>query len=145
MNSRENRMQTSARKRRIVEFITQSSERKFYVTWSEIVRAADVPSGSMPRVMKELEQERKIVCIGTALDAFRTDVRRTYKIYAVFGTPILRKVEPVTHRRKLTAAPRAPRYKGERTGPQYHNWRTPELTPESYDLYAGRNLAMLAR
>lgn len=31
------------------------------------------------------------------------------------------------------------------TPPHYHNWQTPELTIDSYDIYAGRNLAMLAR
>ena len=29
--------------------------------------------------------------------------------------------------------------------PPYREWRTPELTLENYDIYAGRNLAMLAR
>jgi len=31
------------------------------------------------------------------------------------------------------------------TPPHYHNWQTPELTIDSYNLYEGRNLAMLAR
>jgi len=31
------------------------------------------------------------------------------------------------------------------TPPHYHNWQTPELTVQHYDIYAGRNLAMLAR
>jgi len=31
------------------------------------------------------------------------------------------------------------------TPPSYRNWQTPELTRDLYDIYAGRNLAMLAR
>jgi hypothetical protein len=31
------------------------------------------------------------------------------------------------------------------TPKHYHDWRTPEITPETYDIYAARNLAMLAR
>jgi len=31
------------------------------------------------------------------------------------------------------------------TPPHYHNWQTPELTVQHYDIYAGRNLAILAR
>jgi hypothetical protein len=31
------------------------------------------------------------------------------------------------------------------TPKHYHDWRTPEITPQSYDIYAARNLAMLAR
>jgi hypothetical protein len=142
MNSLENRALTVERKKRVVNYVTRSWAKGIAAGWAEIVAVAEIPKGSMPRVMRDLEYEKKVICIGTALDAGRTDMRGSYKVFAPFGTPVLAKVEP-KHRRLTSApAPRKPAYRGEPAGKEYRNWRTPEITMESYNLYEGRQLAM---
>ena len=107
--------------------------------WHDIKNKFDWISAKMPRMMQELQEEQRIACIGTALDAGRKDLRPTYKVYAPYGTPALVHVA-------LPRESKPIKYKGERTGPRYWNaFSTPELSPHDYDLYAGRNLAMLAR
>jgi hypothetical protein len=145
MNSLENRALTVERKKRVVNYVTRSWAKGIAAGWAEIVAVAEIPKGSMPRVMRDLEYEKKVICIGTALDAGRTDMRGSYKVFAPFGTPVLAKVEPKHRRLSNKPIVRKPAYRGERTGKQYHNWKTAEITMESYDIYAGRNLAMLAR
>jgi hypothetical protein len=142
MNSLENRALTVERKKRVVNYVTRSWSKGIAAGWAEIVAVAEIPKGSMPRVMRDLDNERKVICIGTALDAGRTDMRGSYKVFAPFGTPVLAKVE-VKYRRLTSApAPRKPAYRGEPAGKEYRNWRTPEITLESYNLYEGRQLAM---
>ena len=145
MNSLENRALTVERKKRVVNYVTRSWSKGIAAGWAEIVAVAEIPKGSMPRVMRDLEHEKKVICIGTALDAGRTDMRGSYKVFAPFGTPVLAKVEPKHRRLSNKPMARKPAYRGERTGPHYTNWKTPELTMENYNLYEGRNLAMLAR
>ena len=145
MNSLENRALTVERKKRVVNYVTRSWAKGIAAGWAEIVAVAEIPKGSMPRVMRDLEHEKKVICIGTALDAGRTDMRGSYKVFAPFGTPVLAKVEPKHRRLSNKPIVRKAAYRGERTGKQYHNWKTAEITMESYDIYAGRNLAMLAR
>jgi len=145
MNSHEARQQTAERKKRVTEYVRRSWSKGLAAGWTEILAVAEIAKGSMPRIMRELEQEKKVICIGTALDAGRTDMRGSYKVYAPYGTPILSVVERPTRRVLTPTAPRKPRYKGEVAPKHYAEWRTPELTVDSYDLYAGRNLAMLAR
>lgn len=145
MNSLENRALTIERKKRVIDYVTRSWAKGIAAGWSEIIAVAQVPSGSMPRVMRDLEYERKVICIGTALDAGRTDMRGSYKVYAPFGTPVLAKVEPKHRRLSNKPIVRKAAYRGERAAPHYTNWKTPELTMENYNLYEGRNLAMLAR
>jgi len=140
MNSLENRALTVERKKRVVDYVKRSWSKGIAAGWAEIVAVCEVPKGSMPRVMRDLDQEKKVICIGTALDAGRTNMRGSYKVFAPYGTPVLAKVE--VKRRKLVPLPRRSTYRGEKAAPHYANWRTEELTMENYNLYEGRQLAM---
>ena len=106
--------------------------------WHDIKNHFDWIGDKMPRLMQELLRDNLISCVGSARDAGRIDIRPIYRVYAPHGTqalqhvPLPREVKPV-------------KYKGIKTPPHYSEWRTPEITPETYDIYAGRNLAMLAR
>ena len=138
MHTKENIQLAAQKKAAIAEFITERYKSGKVTAWLDIRLEMDVSRGSMPRLIQELQREKLIACIGTALDAGRVDLRATYKVYAPYGTA------PLVH----VALPREAkpiRYKGERTGPKYWNFNTPELTPENYNLYAAHDLAMLAR
>jgi hypothetical protein len=139
MHSKETIQQAEQNQRLAAEFVATRWKSRKVTAWQDISRHLAISKNSMPRLFQELQRLQLIACIGTAHDAGRKDIRSTCKVYAPYGVALLSHVP-------LPREPKPVKYKGERTGKHYTNWRTPELTLHSYDLlYAGRNLAMLAR
>lgn len=134
MNHTKQNMALAAEKRQcVINYINEAGA----AGWGDIMRHCDLTRGSMPRLLKSLQEENIICYIGTAHDAGRKDLKPDVHIYAPYGTPYLTRLPKPREK--------PARYRGEKAPKHYHNWQTPEMTVEAYDLYAGRNLAMLAR
>lgn len=110
-----------------------------------------------------LREAGLIIYVGTAEQAGRTDLQSKVAMFAPKGAmPLPRVVRPLEIHEKplpenhslgarsavqinpLPERPRKQKYKGEINPPRY----VPpfeEMTPDKYDLWQGRNLAMLAR
>ncbi len=141
MHSKASIQLAAIRRQEIVEFISTRYAQGKPTAWHDIRHRFDWCGKTRPRLIQDMLDRQLICVIGNALDAGRDDLRWDNMVYAPFGTPALKRIEKPSR-----YAVKPPKYKGERTGPRYWNaFSTPELSPHDYDLYAGRNLAMLAR
>jgi len=124
------------------------------VCQGDLIRHFNMPKTTVNYVMRELQREQRVKCVGMAIDTMRDDVASNVFMYGPpDASPLAKSVVKVTTPRspyegKPTALRevrvKAPKYRGEKQPPPYRAEFTP-MDEGSYDLWIGRNLAMLAR
>jgi hypothetical protein len=148
--------QKAANKHKIAQYIADHySMTGQPLAQPDIIGSLKFSRTTVSRALRELFVEKRIKCVGVAVDTERENLNANTRMYgppdaAMIGPPpvvVPEKRREMAYQGKPAplAMPRVktPKYRGEK-GARY----VPEFKPMeegSYDLYAGRNLAMLAR
>jgi len=105
----------------------------------DLVKFSGLSMTQCRKLLYDLVEREEIHYVGKAKQYQRADVKEETRMYSM--NPETVPPTPVVIGTKLIKV----KYKGVKAPKHYSEWRTPEMTVESYNLYEGRNLAMLAR
>jgi len=103
-------------------------------------------NGTAARIRAILEREEKATSVEIALELGIPTRKVSNAMQGMAGVYRHRGNNHAVTVYSLQPIFKPPVKRAENVAPKhYHNWQTPEMTRESYDIYASRDLAMLAR